>query len=247
VTAPALTVEALRVERQGRVTLAVERLELPPRCVLAVVGRNGAGKTTLLHALAGLVPHDGTVRLDGVVTAPEARRRRSALVLQRAALARASVEANAAHGLRLRGVGRDEARARGRAALAAVGLEALSGRDARTLSGGEAQRLALARALAVEPALLLLDEPSTHLDAVGRAELREHLARALGAGTATTVLATHDPREALRLATWLVVLDGGRPVQEGLPADVAARPASELVARLLEVDDAGPGPGGAIR
>jgi ABC-type sulfate/molybdate transport systems ATPase subunit len=242
VNAPALEIAGLQVRHGPHTVLDVERLALEPGGVLAVLGRNGAGKTTLLHALAGLLrAAAGDVYLDGRATPPEARRRLSALVLQRAALARGTVELNAAHGLRLRGVGRHVARARGRAALALVGLEGLHDRDARTLSGGEAQRLALARALAVEPGILLLDEPTTHLDAVGRGELHEHLSRALGATRPTTVLVTHDPREAARLATRLVVLDRGRVVQDATPTEARERPATALVAQLLGVGQSGSG------
>jgi ABC-type sulfate/molybdate transport systems ATPase subunit len=231
---PSLDIQRLQVVRGGRTTLAAEGLAVEAGGVLALLGANGAGKTTLLHAVAGLLRAEGVVRLDGVERSAEERRRLTALVLQRPVLARGSVAANAALGLRLRGVRRRAAVPRARAALQQVGLDDLAGRDARTLSGGEAQRLALARALAVSPAVLLLDEPTAHLDAVARADVQEQLRRLLhDAGGPTALLVTHDWREAVRLGTALAVLDGGRVVQAGPVAAMRDHPATPVAARLL--------------
>jgi molybdate transport system ATP-binding protein len=140
---------------------------------------------------------------------------------------------NVAFGLRTRGIRHAEARRRAAEWLARVGLADLGDRKPGQLSGGQAQRAALARALATDPALLLLDEPLAALDArtrlTVRAELRHHLADFAGG----TVLVTHDPVDAMALADRVIVLEEGRVVQEGRPGDVARRPRTDYVARLV--------------
>jgi molybdate transport system ATP-binding protein len=140
---------------------------------------------------------------------------------------------NVAFGLRTRGLSHAEARTRAAHWLARVGLAELGGRRPGQLSGGQAQRAALARALAPDPSVLLLDEPLSALDArtrlTVRAELRRHLADFGG----STVLVSHDPVDAMALADRVVVLEDGRVVQEGTPAEVARRPRTDYVARLV--------------
>lgn len=217
-------------------------LEVPRGAVVGVLGPNGAGKSTVLAALAGLVPLDGgRITLDGrVLDAPDdgvlvpPADRRVGVVFQDLVLfGHLSVRENVAFGLRARGVRRAAARAAADGWLDRVGLAGLGGARPAALSGGQAQRVALARALATEPDLLLLDEPMSALDVstrVGvRAQLRDHLGRFGGA----TVLVTHDPVDALVLADRLVVLEDGRVVQVGTPADVARAPRTEYVARLV--------------
>ncbi|MGH9279353.1 MAG: ABC transporter ATP-binding protein, partial [Acidimicrobiales bacterium] len=139
-------------------------------------------------------------------------------------------------GMRVRGVSRRETDERTRDALRLVRLEQLAHRYPSELSGGQKQRVALARALAVQPRLLLLDEPLAALDATTGLEMRHELRRQLGAFAGVRLLITHDPVEALVLADELVVMEGGRLVQRGAPADVTARPRSRYVADLVGVN-----------
>ncbi len=180
-TGPALTAEGLR-HPIGNRTLRAERLVLDAGRLYAVCGPNGAGKSTLLRILAGLVvPAQGRVHvgLDPVT-----------LVHQQPYLLRGSVLGNVEFGLRARRLARGEARRRGLDALDEVGLRDLAVRTARSLSGGEAQRLALARALVIEPRVLLLDEPAAALDADGRSLLAALLARRRAAGGTAIVWAS---------------------------------------------------------
>ena len=212
---------------------------------VAVLGPNGAGKTTLLRALAGLQPMDrGSVTLGddvledtsaGIFLAPEDRP--IGVVFQDYLLfPHLSALENVAFGLRCRGVARPEARRRSRAWLERVGLGDRVTVRPRELSGGQAQRVALARALACEPRLLLLDEPLSALDASTRLEVRRELRRHVASFPGVRLLVTHDPLEAIALADELVVLEEGRVVQAGTPADVTARPRSRYVAELVGVN-----------
>jgi molybdate transport system ATP-binding protein len=208
--------------------------------VLAVLGPNGAGKSTLLRVLAGLlrpdtgrVTVDGTIWDDGNVHVP-AHQRSLGMVFQDALLfPHLSVTDNVAFGLRTRRLPRPAARAAAAGWLARVGLDGLGDRRPGELSGGQAQRAALARALVVDPAVLLLDEPLSALDArtrlTVRAELRRHLADFPG----STVLVTHDPVDAMALADRVVVVEDGRIVQAGTPGEVSRRPRTDYVARLV--------------
>jgi ABC-type sulfate/molybdate transport systems ATPase subunit len=225
----------LRVRAHGRELLHVPELDVPAGVVLAVLGPNGAGKSTLLRALADLGGHrrSGDVLLDGRSAGPRELRRAVAAVLQRPILRRGTVAANAASGLRMRGLGRVEARARAEPWLSALGVAHLAPRDARTLSGGEAQRVALARALAVEPRVLLLDEPFTGLDATTRTDLLADLRAVLDGLDAATVLVTHDRQEAVALAEQTALLVGGRIRQLGATREVLDRPADADCARLV--------------
>jgi ABC-type sulfate/molybdate transport systems ATPase subunit len=225
----------LRVRAHGRELLYVPELGVAAGGVLAVLGPNGAGKSTLLRALAHLGGHrrSGEVLLDGRPAGPRELRRAVAAVLQRPILRRGSVAANAAAGLRLRGVGRAEARARAEPWLAALGVAHLATQDARTLSGGEAQRVALARALAVEPRVLLLDEPFAGLDATTRVDLLADLRAVLDGLDTATVLVTHDRHEAAALADETALLVAGRVRQHGPTSEVLDRPVDPDCARLL--------------
>jgi molybdate transport system ATP-binding protein len=224
--------------------------------VVAVLGPNGAGKSTLLRAVAGLLAVDsGRIELDGTVLDDPARRvfvppeqRRIGVVFQDHRLfPHLRVLDNVAFGLRARGVARAPARAAAARWLRRLDLAELARRRPGQLSGGQAQRVALARALAWEPAALLLDEPLAALDVQTRAEvqgeLREHLAGFGG----PTLLVTHDPIEALLLAARIVVLERGRVVQQGTPAEITSRPATPYVARLVGMNlYAGRAAGGVV-
>lgn len=206
--------------------------------VVAVIGPNGAGKTTLLRALAGLVPLDGDVTVDGESwTRPRprlVRDRRLGFVFQDQSLfPHLSAEDNVAFGLRTRGTTRTAARDTAREWLDRFGLRDLAHRRPGLLSGGQAQRVAIARALAPEPRLLLLDEPFAGLDVGVAAALRIELGRHLAAYDGVALLVTHDAIDALTLADRVVVLDGGEVAQVGRPQEVAARPLTDHVARLV--------------
>jgi len=207
---------------------------------VAVLGPNGAGKTTALRALAGLQPLTaGRIELDGrVLDGPgafvPAARRPIAMVFQDYLLfGHLSALENVAFGLRARGVDRRTARRRAADWLDRVGLTAEAARRPRELSGGQAQRVALARAMVTEPRLLLLDEPLAALDASTRLSVRAELRHRLADYAGIAVLVTHDPLDAMVLADRLVVLEGGRVVQEGSAAEVAHHPRTEYVARLV--------------
>jgi len=213
--------------------------------VVAVLGPNGAGKTTLLRALAGLLPLDrGRVILDGVVLEDAAagvrvppEKRRCGVVFQDYLLfPHLSAVENVAFGLRSRGMGRRDARARAAAWLELVGLAGQEEARPSALSGGQAQRVALARALAGDPRLLLLDEPLSALDASSRVQVRRDLVRHLAAFRGVRLVVTHDPLEAAALAGRLLVVEEGRLVQSGTVAEVTARPRSRYVADLVGVN-----------
>jgi molybdate transport system ATP-binding protein len=216
-----------------------------PGEVLAVLGPNGAGKSTLLRALAGLVPlAAGWVRLGdrvlddvaaGSRTAPE--HRGVGVVFQDYLLfPHLTALDNVAYGLRARGIRRAAARRDAAGWLNRVGLADHAGTRPRQLSGGQAQRVALARALVLRPGLLLLDEPLAALDAGTRLGLRTDLRRHLTSYGGPAIVVTHDAVEAMVLADRLLVLERGRVVQEGAPADVARHPRTDYVASLVGVN-----------
>ncbi|MDX3073368.1 ABC transporter ATP-binding protein [Streptomyces sp. NPDC088354] len=212
------------------------RLTAAPGEVLALLGPNGAGKTTALRALAGLTPlTGGRLRLDGTDldgTPPEARP--VGVVFQDYLLfPHLSALDNVAFGPRCRGLSKARARAEAAAWLERMGLAEHAAARPRRLSGGQAQRVALARALATRPRLLLLDEPLAALDARTRLEVRSQLRRHLADFEAVAVLVTHDPLDAMVLADRLVVIEHGRAVQEGTPAEVARRPRTDYIAHLV--------------
>ncbi|MFF4339121.1 ABC transporter ATP-binding protein [Kitasatospora sp. NPDC001540] len=226
---------------RGAFTLDVP-LSAEPGEVLALLGPNGAGKSTALRALAGLLPlTDGYLRLDGApLDSPAdglfrpAERRPIGVVFQDYLLfPHLSALDNVAFGLRTRGLRRAAARAAALPWLERMGLAEHAGRRPAQLSGGQAQRVALARALAVRPRLLLLDEPLAALDARTRLDVRAELRRRLAEFEAVAVLVTHDPLDAMVLADRLVVVEGGRVVQSGRPAEVARHPRTDYIARLV--------------
>ncbi|WP_066366843.1 ABC transporter ATP-binding protein [Herbidospora mongoliensis] len=204
--------------------------------VVTLLGPNGAGKTTALRALAGLTPlTEGWIDLDGDrIERRPAERRPIGVVFQDYLLfPHLSALDNVAFGPRCHGASKAEARLKARELLDRMGLSEFSSVRPRRLSGGQAQRVALARALAVEPRLLLLDEPLAALDAHTRLEIRSELRRRLTGFDGATVLVTHDPLDAMVLADRLVVIENGTVVQEGSPAEIARRPRTDYVARLV--------------
>ena len=205
----------LRQEFGGRTVLALDALSVREGARLAVVGPNGAGKSTLLRLLAFVdTPAAGTIALDGhrVASAAERKlaRRRVTMVEQRPYLFRGSVTDNVAYGLRARGVAGPVAAERAEAALARLRLRELAGRDARALSDGEVQRVAVARALALEPVAVLLDEPVSGADRAAHHALFEALAAEQARRPLTIVFASHLLEDAYRWADDLLALHQGR-------------------------------------
>jgi molybdate transport system ATP-binding protein len=227
---------------RGALTVDLD-LEVADGHVLAVLGPNGAGKSTLLRVLAGLLcPDGGRVVVDGRdvwddvaagVHVPAHERRLGMVFQDHLLFPHLTVTDNVAFGLRTRRVRRAAARATAGEWLARVGLEGLGDRRPGQLSGGQAQRAALARALVGDPAVLLLDEPLSALDARTRLTVRAELRRHLAGFGGSTVLVTHDPVDAMALADRVVVVEEGRVVQAGTPADVSRHPRTDYVARLV--------------
>lgn len=214
-------------------------LEVADGAFASVLGASGSGKTTLLRCIAGFEPPDaGTITLAGrELVSPTTRRVRPhargvGIVPQEGALfPHLSVFQNVAFGLT--GRTRPQKRERVSELLELVGMDGLGSRRPHELSGGQQQRIALARALAPEPRLILLDEPFSALDAKLRVELREEVRALLRAVGSTVVLVTHDQAEAMSMADHLVVMRRGRVVAAGTPQDIYDRPADLELARFL--------------
>ena len=247
VDAPADTAAASRESDAGadvRVTGTItERgwnvdASLRPGLVTAIVGHNGAGKSTLAQVIAGTLRLDeGSARIgervvDDAETFVPARRRGVAMVSQAPRIfTHMSVLANVAFPLRVRGVGRAQARATATDQLRAVGIADLAHRRASDLSGGQAARVAIARALAFRPDVLILDEPTAALDVEATAQVSAVLRERLSQSGITTLLVSHIA-EVLALASRMIVMGDGRVVEEGEPARILASPSSVFAARL---------------
>ena len=213
--------------------------KLRPGLVTAVVGHNGAGKSTLAQVIAGTLRVDsGTVSIgervvDDAATFVPARRRGVAMVSQAPRIfTHMSVLSNVAFPLRVRGVGRAQARATALEQLRAVGIADLAFKRASDLSGGQAARVAIARALVFRPEVLILDEPTAALDVEATAQVSAVLRERLAGAGITTLLVSHDIAEVLSLASHMIVMGEGRIVEEGEPTRVLASPASVFAARL---------------
>ena len=228
-----LRAEGLRFEAGGLLILRGVDLVLEGGPPTAVIGPNGAGKSVLLRLLHGLLaPTGGAVRW--ALPGREARSRQ-AMVFQRPVMLRRSVLANAAFPLRLAGLSRRAARGRALAALARAELAGLAERPARRLSGGEQQRLALARAWALEPEVLFLDEPTASLDPAAARAVEALVAGIAAAGT-KVVMTTHDLAQARRLAGDVVFLHGGRVLEHAPAKRFFAGPAAPEAAAFLRGD-----------
>jgi len=236
---PTIVQSRVRVDRED-FRLDIE-LSIAEGEVVALLGPNGAGKTTTLRAIAGLTPLTaGVIRVDGrewdrppgVFTAPADRS--IGVVFQDYLLfPHMTVRDNVAFGLRARGVTPKRSAQVADRWLDVVGLTAHADSKPGGLSGGQAQRAALARALAIEPRLLLLDEPLAALDAGTRMAVRGELSRHLSRFPGATVMVTHDPLDAMVLADRLVILEAGRVVQSGSPARIAREPHTDYIADLM--------------
>ncbi|WP_029029329.1 ATP-binding cassette domain-containing protein [Salinarimonas rosea] len=213
-----LRLEGVGYEAGGRRLLADVHLEVARSARIAVVGPNGAGKSLTLRIAHGLIaPSAGRVAWSGPAASAARAGRGHAMVFQRPVLLRRSARANLTHALALHGVARGERRRRADDALARFGLASLAGAPARVLSGGEQQRLAMARAWALSPELIFLDEPTAPLDPAATRGV-EDVIRTFQAEGVATVITTHDLAQARRLAEEIVLMHRGRVVEQG-PAD----------------------------
>jgi len=211
-------------------------LSIPTGQLTALLGPSGGGKSTLLRIIAGLEAADsGTVVIDGAdATGLPAQKRNVGFVFQHyAAFKHMTVAKNIAFGLEIRKRPKVEVEAKVEELLALVHLTQFGHRLPSQLSGGQRQRMALARALAIEPTVLLLDEPFGALDAKVRKELRDWLRRLHDEVHVTTVFVTHDQEEALEVANSIVVINDGRIEQIGTPDDLYDRPANDFVQSFL--------------
>ncbi|MCP4604118.1 MAG: ABC transporter ATP-binding protein [Proteobacteria bacterium] len=240
-TKQCIELEDIWVARRGRTILDVKHLSVASSEILAVVGPNGAGKSTLVQVMGLLLrPDRGRVVIAGEVITPQreyAARKRLSCVFQSPHLLDRSVRANAELGMRLRGVPVDERKKRATRWLTALGLEELADRQAKTLSGGEAQRVNLARALALSPEVMLLDEPLGGLDAPTRHAMMDELGPLMRSGAGAGLLVTHDRRVALALGDRVAVMLRGQVRQIGPPDDVFSSPIDEEVASFIGVEN----------
>jgi len=240
-----LTLRNVLLSYGNLVALQIAALDLHPREVLAIIGPNGGGKSTLLRVMgllqrptSGVVLFCGEHAFDGNSLR---LRRRIATVFQEPLLVNATVYENAALGLQLRGVASRDIAPRLEPWLERLGIAHLRRRLARSLSGGEAQRTSLARALVLEPEILLLDEPFAALDPTSREALLRDFQPIIKDSGITTVFVTHDRNEAFSLAGRVGVLRHGRLLQIGAREDVFRRPVSNAVAEIVGVENLLPG------
>ena len=230
---PKLAARNLAVVRGGRTIVDVPALDVPVGGVLAIIGPNGSGKSTLLLQLALLErPDAGEVLFEGQPARGRelALRRRMAVVYQEPLLLDRGVQSNVETGLALRGVPRAARRERATRWLARFGVDDLAGRSSRTLSGGEAQRVSLARAFALEPEVLFLDEPTDGVDPVGRRQIRDILLATRATGT-TIFINSHLLSEVERTCDRVAILHRGRVIREGT-VESLTRPTQRFRVRL---------------
>jgi tungstate transport system ATP-binding protein len=236
-----LALRDILVRYGDKTALKIPRLEIKSGEALALLGPNGAGKTTLLKVMGLLQsPDTGEVYFNGAKAGASnalAIRRRIAMVFQEPLLLNASVFQNAALGLRLRGYAGHQIETRLVPWLERLGISHLSAHSGRSLSGGEAQRTSLARALAVGPELLLLDEPFSALDPTSREVLLRDFQRIMKDTGITTVFVTHDRAEAFTLAARVGVMQNGHLAQLGSRESVFMKPNSRTVAEIVGVEN----------
>jgi sulfate transport system ATP-binding protein len=232
----AITVSDVNKRFGDFVALDDVSLDIPSGSLTALLGPSGSGKSTLLRVIAGLeTPDSGRVEISGEdATSVPAQKRGVGFVFQHyAAFKHMTVRDNVAFGLRIRKRAKGEIRDRVDELLTLVQLDGLAGRYPSQLSGGQRQRMALARALAVEPKVLLLDEPFGALDARVRKDLRLWLRRLHEEVHQTTVLVTHDQEEAMEVADTIAVMDQGKIQQIGAPRELYEEPVNRFVMTFI--------------
>ncbi len=235
-----LEVERLTAGYGGPPVLDDISLEVSEGEFVALLGSSGCGKTTLLRAIAGFTaPLSGTIRVAGRdITRLPPDRRDMAMVFQSYALwPHMSVRQNIGYGLKVRHVGAQKAAAKVDDLLAMLGLKDLGERKVTALSGGQRQRVALGRALAVDPRILLLDEPLSNLDARIRQSVRHEIRSLQRRFAITAIHVTHDREEAMVMADRIVILNEGRIEQQGRPEQVYNRPETPFVARFMGAEN----------
>lgn len=234
ISLPLLSIEGFQVQRGGVDVLNLPYFSVAAEEKVAVIGPNGAGKSSFMLSLAALIHRKkGKIFFKGkeIRQGDEISfRRKIAMVFQDPLLFDTTVLNNVSEGLRICKVPRSEAIQRAEESLDLFGIHHLAGRSAHKLSGGEAQRVSLARAFAIKPELILMDEPFSSLDLPSRIALTEDLGRILHLSGTAAIIATHDRIEAFRVVDRLVVLDGGKIVQEGTPKMVIESPVNDFVA-----------------
>jgi tungstate transport system ATP-binding protein len=238
---PVLEVRNLQVRRGGVSVLNIPHLDVPEGKVMSLIGPNGAGKSTLLLALSRLLKSvQGDIVFRGQTIDKDhslfAYRRKIAMVFQEPLLFDTTVFENVASGLKIRGMRHDEMKQLVADCLERFGIGHLIQRSARKLSGGEAQRTSLARAFATKPEIVFLDEPFSSLDLPTRESLMGDLERILHETGTTTIMATHDQMEALRLSDRIVVMNQGTIAQIGTPEQVMNHPVDEFVASFVGME-----------
>jgi iron(III) transport system ATP-binding protein len=238
----ALSISDLALRYGDNDILRGASVTVPPGKVVALLGPSGSGKTTLLRAVAGLeTPHRGVISIGDKVLFDVLKRidlpaeaRGLGLVFQSYALwPHRTVFDNVAYGLKLRGVAGGALKARVAQALAQIGLADLAHRYPHQLSGGQQQRVALARALIYEPAVILLDEPLSNLDAKLREEARAWLRQLIVSLNLSALLVTHDQIEAMAIADRITLLNSGAIEQEGTPTELYKEPATLFAAEFM--------------
>jgi len=236
----AIQVRDLHVAYGGTPVLHGVSLDFAPGTFTALLGASGCGKTTLLRSLCGFVPvRSGSILVgdrDVALLPPE--KRGMAMVFQSYALwPHMTVLQNIGYGLKLRGAARTEISAKVASLLAMLGLSGYEGRKVTALSGGQRQRVALGRALAVDPPILLLDEPLSNLDAKIRMTMRHEIRAIQQRLGVTAIHVTHDREEAMTMADRLVIMQAGRIAQVGTPEEVYDSPASPFVANFMGAEN----------
>ncbi len=227
-----LRLEGLCFEAGGRRIIDGISLEIVAGERTVILGPNGAGKSVLMRLCHGLLaPSAGRVGWN--VGQPANGRHRQAMVFQRPIMLRRSALANVVYGLKLAGVERRERQARAYHSLERLGLAHLAGRSARVLSGGEQQRLALARAWALEPEVLFLDEPTANLDPTATREIEAAIA-GIGAAGTKIIMVTHDLGAAKRLADEIIFMHGGRVLERAGAQGFFAGPSSREAAAFIK-------------
>jgi tungstate transport system ATP-binding protein len=238
---PILEAKEIQVIRGGTLLLDISSFLIHEEEILSLIGPNGAGKTTLLQTLSYLLkPFQGEIFFRGKKVETNHSvleyRRKLAMVFQEPLLFDTTVFNNVASGLRIRRMKRGKIRDRTMEQLERFGISHLNDRSAKTLSGGEAQRTSLARAFALQPEILLLDEPFASLDPPTRDSLIEDLEHILQQTQTTAIFATHDRLEALRLSNRIAVMNQGKILQIGSPEEVMNHPVNEIVASFVGVE-----------